>query len=126
MIVSQFKTLILLFTFVLLNNQKQSNRNILIFADKSDNINLIQQINILKADPGGVKNRDIIFKVITYSESNIQYYKKWHVPNTPFTVILIGKDEGEKLRSHQPVTLTRLFDLIDNMPMRREEIRYKH
>ncbi|MEO6523683.1 MAG: DUF4174 domain-containing protein [Mucilaginibacter sp.] len=107
-------------------NQKQANRSVLIFADKANNVNVIQQINILKADAKGIHDRDIIYRVITYSTGNVQQYKKWGVTNVPFTVILIGKDNGEKLRSHEPVSLTRLFDLIDNMPMRQQEIKYKH
>ncbi|EHQ30509.1 DUF4174 domain-containing protein [Mucilaginibacter paludis] len=122
----QVKIIALLLICPLVASQRPSNRSVLIFADKGDNVNAIQQINILKADPNGIKDRDIIFKVITYSESNMQHYKKWHIPNAPFTVILIGKDNGEKLRSHQPVTLARLFDLIDNMPMRQQEMKYKH
>lgn len=107
-------------------HQKQSGRCILIFADKANNMNVIQQINILKSDAKGTKSRDITFKVIIYSANNVQQYKKWGVSNTSFTVLLIGKDNGEKLRSHQPVSLTRIYDLIDNTPLRREVVHYKH
>jgi hypothetical protein len=102
--------------------QKQESRTILIFADKGDNALLAQQLEILKADPGGLKNRDVVIKTLTYVK-NADQYKTWHVVNnSPFTVILIGKDNGEKLRSHQPVTLKKLFDLIDSMPMRQNEM----
>lgn len=40
----------------------------------------------------------------------------------PFTVVLIGKDGGEKLKSADPVTTDFLFALIDAMPMRRLEM----
>jgi len=40
-----------------------------------------------------------------------------------FSVVLIGKDGGEKLRRDRPVPPEELFALVDAMPMRREEIR---
>jgi len=40
-----------------------------------------------------------------------------------FTVILIGKDGEEKLRSMGQVSMEELFSLIDAMPMRQSEIR---
>ena len=42
---------------------------------------------------------------------------------TPFTVILVGKDGQEKLRDTAPVEANALFELIDSMPMRQDEIR---
>jgi hypothetical protein len=39
-----------------------------------------------------------------------------------FAVVLIGKDGGEKFRSHEPVSMENLFERIDAMPMRRQEI----
>ena len=41
---------------------------------------------------------------------------------TQFTVILIGKDGGEKLRSNKPISFTQLQQTIDAMPMRRQEM----
>jgi len=49
--------------------------------------------------------------------------RRFHVRPTDFTVILIGKDGGEKLRSHQPISLDTLRSTIDAMPMRQEEMR---
>jgi ATP-dependent Zn protease len=126
MMAMQIKIIVIFAASLLMVSQKQTNRSVFIFADKADNANAVKQINILRADPKGIKNRDIVYTLITYSAANAQHYKKWGVANAPFTVILIGKDNGEKMRSHEPVTLIRLFDLIDNMPMRKDEIRYKN
>jgi len=122
----QYKIMMMFAAVLLLSSQKQANRSMFIFTDKPGNADVVQQVSILKGDVKGVKERDIVYNVITYSAANAPHYKKWGVTNATFTVILIGKDGGEKMRSHQPVTLARLFDLIDNMPMRRDEIRYKH
>ena len=40
-----------------------------------------------------------------------------------FEIVLIGKDGGEKFSSPEPITPDRLFEIIDAMPMRRDEMR---
>lgn len=45
--------------------------------------------------------------------------RAYHLPVDRFTVILIGKDGGEKLRAHAPLSLATLSRTIDAMPMRR-------
>lgn len=122
----QIKFLMTFVLSILIANQKSANRSLIIFADKNDNQNVVRQINMLKADAKGVTERNIIYRVIIYSAVTMQQYKNWGVTKGPFTVILIGKDGGEKLRSHQPVSLTKLFDVIDNMPMRQQEIHDKN
>jgi hypothetical protein len=42
-----------------------------------------------------------------------------------FTVILIGKDGGVKMVRENQVELREIFDLIDGMPMRQQEMRQK-
>ncbi len=49
--------------------------------------------------------------------------RRFHIRPNDFTVILIGKDGGEKLRSHQPISLDTLRSTIDAMPMRQDEMR---
>ncbi|RXH55036.1 hypothetical protein GRAN_4140 [Granulicella sibirica] len=49
--------------------------------------------------------------------------KRFHIGPDAFTVILIGKDGGEKLRSSDPIPAQKLLDTIDAMPMRQQEAR---
>ena len=49
--------------------------------------------------------------------------RKFHLAPEDFTVILIGKDGGEKLRSKDPVPFDHLRETIDAMPMRKDEMR---
>ena len=51
--------------------------------------------------------------------------KKFDVPPGLFTVILVGKDGGVKLRQNPEVKLKDIFALIDAMPMRQQEMRQK-
>ena len=45
------------------------------------------------------------------------------IPGGRFTVVLVGKDGGEKFRSHEPAPPQDIFGRIDAMPMRRREMR---
>ena len=45
--------------------------------------------------------------------------RSFKLPTASFTVILIGKDGGEKRRSAGPMSVTTLTGTIDAMPMRR-------
>ena len=49
--------------------------------------------------------------------------KRFHVAPGDFTVLLLGRDGGEKLRSHAPIAYATLRDTIDAMPMRQQEMR---
>lgn len=48
---------------------------------------------------------------------------RFHIAPGDFTILLLGKDGGEKLRQQIPITLEKLNATIDAMPMRRDEIR---
>lgn len=52
--------------------------------------------------------------------------RRFHIAPTDFTVILLGKDGGEKLRSHDPIPFATLRDTIDAMPMRQDEMKQPH
>jgi len=43
-----------------------------------------------------------------------------------FTVVLVGKDGGVKMSRQDDVDLQAIFNLIDGMPMRRQEMREKN
>jgi hypothetical protein len=49
--------------------------------------------------------------------------RRFDVPAGATTVVLVGKDGGEKFRADGPVPPQRLFTLIDAMPMRQDEMR---
>lgn len=49
--------------------------------------------------------------------------QRFGVADQAFQVVLIGKDTGVKLSRTRPTPPSMIFDLIDAMPMRREEVR---
>jgi len=62
----------------------------------------------------------------TSAKAQADIRRHLHVPPGDFTVILLGKDGGEKLRSHKLLTMEQLNNLIDSMPMRRQEMQSRH
>jgi len=52
-------------------------------------------------------------------------YQRFDVPDHPLTVILLGKDGGEKARQVGQFDLQAIFDRIDAMPMRQREMRQR-
>lgn len=48
--------------------------------------------------------------------------RRFHVKESSFTTILIGKDGLEKFRSSELITFEKLRDAVDSMPMRKQEV----
>ena len=51
--------------------------------------------------------------------------RKFAISEGAFSLILVGKDGGIKLKSGDQVDLTEVFELIDSMPMRQGEMQKK-
>ncbi len=51
--------------------------------------------------------------------------RRFGVQPGDFTVVLIGKDGGAKLRSRKPLSMEKLKETIDAMPMRQDEMKAK-
>jgi hypothetical protein len=51
--------------------------------------------------------------------------KNLSVPPGQFTTILVGKDGGEKFRQTGVIRLKEIFQIIDAMPMRQQEMKKK-
>lgn len=113
----------LIMSFFLLQKageQFNDQRQLLIFGQPQSHL-VLQQLELLKKDAAGVQERDIIITLVA-KENPI--YKKYKVEvSKPLTVILVGKDGGEKHRTNSVITAQQLFVLVDAMPMRQAEMR---
>jgi len=72
----------------------------------------------------GFRERDMVLLELLESDllrGNV-LRSKLSLDNDAFTVLLVGKDGGEKLRSQTPVPMAEIFALIDSMPMRKREM----
>jgi hypothetical protein len=98
---------------------KWENRVLLLFGPR-DSSELVKQKLILAADPAGLEERDMMILEPPETE---RLQDRFEIDPAAFTAILVGKDGGEKLRSDRPVSLSELYGLIDQMPMRRREMR---
>jgi len=90
-----------------------------------------KQRDLLADHQRELKERNVaVIWVPSLNDSPPASIEKWrglrdtfHVDARRFTVILVGKDGGEKFRSNSPVTIEKLDALIDAMPMRQQEMR---
>ncbi len=98
--------------------QFENSRRILIFG--KDLSQAKTQLNWLTKDSIGIAERDI--DIIQVKEGS-NLLSQYGVTSNQFTIILIGKDGGEKFRSLKPETTETLFAIIDAMPMRRSEMK---
>jgi len=71
----------------------------------------------LKKHEAGMKERHL--KIIPVDQVLL---KKYRITSSEPTLILIGKDGGEKMRQTSKFDLKKVFALIDQMPMRRREM----
>ncbi len=120
-----------------LSQHEWENRVILLFAPDFQHQELKQQLAFFQKDQKGLEDRKLIVYQITpdkvKKEGKIlaekgeveNWFKKFKAKEDEFTFILIGLDGGEKMRSMEVVSLKKLFGKIDQMPMRRAEIRNK-
>jgi hypothetical protein len=103
-------------------------RVLVVSAPKGDDASLRAQAAILSADGDGQADRDmaVIRLVGDQGPAGVDAQalrERLSLPPDRFEVVLVGKDGTIVLRRRQPVPLAELFDRIDAMPMRRDEIR---
>ena len=121
-----------------LTQYKWKNRLLFVFAPHSRHPLYVDLKNNIAAQKEEVLDRDlIVFEIFENDtslkdmteidpESAVAVRQNFEVPSGLFTVILVGKDGGVKLRRNEQVNLRDIFLLIDAMPMRREEMRQKN
>ncbi len=84
---------------------------------------LQSQLNLLRTHELDLKERDVVVMLVPEGLSGHDaklpqgrnVWEQFGVAPKEFTVLLVGKDGGEKFRSHAPVTIEKLDALIDMM-----------
>ena len=109
-----------------------TDRLILVLAETDQDNRLEQQVELLLANKVELHDRKLVVYQIVPDRYKNNKQKDWRRGSTlyenyssgaPFEVILIGLDGGEKLRKAEVTDPATFFDLIDQMPMRRNELR---
>lgn len=113
-----------------LSGYQWKKRAILVIASTEQEANFIEQKKRLESRKSGSEERDLEILYIVLNKINKTdetfLRKSFAVDTQNFCIILIGKDGGEKRRSHEPLQAEDLFQTIDAMPMRQQEIRSKN
>ena len=86
----------------------------------ADHVDGFRQRDLLLVGLSGTN--DAVPTAMLSSADDTAARKRFGVRSGQFTAILIGKDGGEKLRSHQPISWDTLQKTIDAMPMRQGEM----
>lgn len=117
----------------LLSQYLWKNRVLLLSAPSWQNQQLVAARKQIEMMQCGIDDRDLVigfiitgqgavFESHSINEHQVTAIKEeLRIDKDSFTIILIGKDGGEKYRSDH-LNMPRIFDLIDGMPMRQEEM----
>ena len=120
-----------------LNAYQWKNRLLLLFAASEEDQAYLTLKKEIDRQAMEVKDRDIlVFYVLERGENRLDQEhlspdqalflkKRLSGPPGRFTIVLIGKDGGEKIRQESPVDLKEIFAIIDSMPMRQQEMKKK-
>jgi hypothetical protein len=120
-----------------LETYRWKNRLLLVFATTESDPAFADFDRNLSTGAAEVKDRDlIVFRVFEKGPSRVgekplsseaaeKLRRHFSVKLGQFTAILIGKDGGVKMVREHEADLQEIFDVIDSMPMRQQEMREK-
>ena len=110
-------------------------RVLIVTASSPTNVGYKRQEQLLTKGKKGIKERDlVIYRLYNEHwldpENNLldgkeaeAIYASYDIEPGTFSVVLIGKDGGVKMRKSDIVSTREIFQLIDSMPMRRQEMK---
>ncbi|PKV66901.1 DUF4174 domain-containing protein [Pontibacter ramchanderi] len=106
---------------------KWEKRLLLLFAPAMENTVLVSQQEMIRKSQSGIAERqlEVLELVPGGNAANMRenLLRKFGVEAGSYTLLLLGKDGLEKYRSQKAVPLEEVFKIIDQMPMRRREMR---
>lgn len=117
-----------------LSDYRWERRPLLLFAPTASDPRLVETLSRIEASRCDFVERDMVTglvvtegystldgRVINADESQ-KLLDQYAIGENAFTVLLIGKDGGEKLRVNEVPNLQAIYALIDGMPMRSGEM----
>ena len=108
-------------------------RPLLLFAPTASDPRLVETLGRVEADQCGFVERDMVLGVMVVEGNSTldgrpvdaresrRLAEQYGVGREDFTVVLIGKDGGEKLRVDDVPDLQTIYGVVDGMPMRSRE-----
>lgn len=104
--------------------QRWRSRVLVVSAPDPVDGRLLAQRAALGPVRGGLAERDlVVMEAIGNGAEAAALRRRLGLPDDAFRAVLIGKDGGAKLVSGEPIPPQTLFQTIDAMPMRRDEMK---
>ena len=105
-----------------LSGYRDKNRVLLVFAPSASDARYRKQIELLRGNDSGLKERDLL-RFNLFESGGTALQRHYGIRPGQFRVLLIGKDGNTAYTAVRPVVPSDLFRRIDRMPMRRNEMR---
>jgi hypothetical protein len=117
-----------------LGDYRWERRPLLVFASTDTDPRLVETLRRIEASRCDFIARDMVLgQVVTEGMSQLdghviaadeaqQLMDRYAIRENAFSVLLIGKDGGEKLRINEVPDLQAIYAVIDGMPMRSREM----
>lgn len=117
-----------------LSDYRWQNRPLLVFAPTDSDPRLVETIRRIDATRCDFADRDMVLGVIVGdgasslggqpvgADQKQRLLSQFGIGAQSFSVVLIGKDGGEKLRVNDVPDLAAVYAVIDGMPMRSREM----
>lgn len=99
-------------------------RPLIVFVSGSGSDELKTQKQLFKELDSELQDRDMKLLVVTGDQH--PWRERFDITDRSFEVVLVGKDGGVKMRATKPLDPKDVFGTIDQMPMRRREMRESH
>lgn len=118
-----------------LKDYQWKNRLILLFTPSLENPLYQKQVKAFQSKLEDIKERDLLIFHFSEEEQKYQksnflsktisrtYLKHFNLKKGQFYILLIGKDGGVKYQSKNFTLPSKIFQLIDSMPMRQAEMK---
>lgn len=98
-------------------------RLLVVIAPDPGDPRLEAQKRVFATDLTGTRERDLVLLEGSGDQPGAaDLRRRFGVPRDAYRSILVGKDGRAKLSSAEPISAEALFDEIDQMPMRRDEM----
>ncbi|MFP4354458.1 MAG: DUF4174 domain-containing protein [Phycisphaerae bacterium] len=118
---------------LVMEQYRRSHRPLLLFAPAGNDPHLRAMLGELAEQVDSFQERDMVLLEIVPGQSRAggeplsedqaaALRRHYRIDNDEFAVVLVGKDGTVKLNSRRVVPAESIFDLIDQMPMRRREM----
>jgi hypothetical protein len=113
-------------------------RPVLVFADSAKNPSFLAQQKLLEQYADDMMDRNLLYVPVLVRSAGFvapldapyvlvgkaemdAIRSRFKVAGQDFSVLLVGKDGGEKFRATKPISVLKLDALVDAMPMGRQE-----